>query len=348
MRRAVPTRGGGQVKGAHMTNASNPRLEPLRLENIDEIAAFWRCASPLHPAGAAMLRERLFESPGADPELLLGARDATGRLLGIVSGVLILEHQRFAGVRWLALEPTLDPAAREGRAVAGALLDELCASLAARGVEKVRMLGTPPYYFRPGVDTRETGLIACLLELGWTHEATHFNMSVDLGRWGWAAPGEDAIFGTDACGYRVRRARPEDREAFIAYMNQAWTASWRDESLQAFKHDPITLFLAVKAGENNARDLSALRAPHSALEKIVGFAAYEVSQCLGGFGPTGVSTEHRGAALGRRVLWACLHALHEAGRPVCEIGWVGPVPFYHRACGAVLGPTYWFMTKAVK
>ena len=200
-----------------------------------------------------------------------------------------------------------------------------CRRLGSRGVEQVRLFGTPPYYFRPGIDTRETGLIAGLLDLGWTHEATHFNMTVDLARW--VSPSPAAIFDPDPQGYRVRRATPGDRAAFITYMNAAWTPTWRDESLQAYGHDPITLFLALKD------------------EEIVGFAAYEVSQCLGGFGPTGVSPAHRGAALGRRVLWACLHDLQQAGRPACEIGWVGPVAFYHRACGAVLAPAYWFMTR---
>lgn len=302
-------------------------IEPLGVDALGEIERFWGAASPLHPVTPLMLRRRLLESPGGGPELLLGARGSDGRLLGFASGVFIPEHARFAGVRWLALDPALDVAGEAGRRVAGPLLEELGRRLAARGVEKVRMLGTPPHYFRPGIDARETGLIACLLDLGWKHEATHFNMTCDLARW--VSPGEAAIFGADAQGYSVRRARPEDREAFTEYMNRAWTANWRDESLEAFANDPITLFLALKG------------------EAIAGFAAYEVSQCVGGFGPTGVSPEHRGAALGKRVLWACLDALQRTGRAVCEIGWVGPVGFYHRSCGATLGPAYWFLTRDV-
>lgn len=309
-----------------MSPTPNLRLEPLTLAHLDELAAFWRAASPLHPLPPALLRERLFSAPAADPHLLLAARDASGRLLGFASGVHFCEHSRFAGIRWLALDPSLDPA-MEGRDVAAPLLEELGRRLAARGVEKARLFGTPPFYFRPGVDVRQTNLIAALLDLGWTHEATHFNMTVDLARW--ISPGPAAIFDPDPRCYLVRRAVPADRATFTDYMNAAWTPGWRDESLQAFAHDPITLFLALKN------------------EEIVGFAAYEVSQCRGGFGPTGVSPVHRGAALGRRVLWACLHDLQQAGRPVCEIGWVGPVSFYHRACGAILGPAYWLLTKSL-
>lgn len=302
-------------------------IEPMGIELLVEVERFWRAASPLHPVTPLMLRRRLFESPGADPDLLLGARGSDGNLLGFASGVFIADHARFAGVRWLALDPSLDVAGEAGRRVAGPLLDELCRRLAARGVAKVRMLGTPPRYFRPGIDLRETALITCLLSLGWTVEATHFNMTCDLARW--VSPGEAAIYAPDDRGYSVRRARPQDREAFVEYMNRVWTANWRDESLEAFVNDPITLFLALKD------------------EAIVGFAAYEVSQCVGGFGPTGVSTEHQGGALGKRVLWACLDSLQRAGRPACEIGWVGPVAFYHRSCNAILGPAYWFLTRDV-
>jgi predicted N-acetyltransferase YhbS len=223
-------------------------------------------------------------------------------------------------VRWLGIAPPW-----AGRGVEAGLLDRLCARLSARGARKVKMLATPPYYFRPGVDTRETGLIATLLELGWRHEATHFNMTVNLKTW--PDPGREHIFGQDARGYTVRQAVPSDRDAFDAYMRREWTGGWRGEASLAFGHEPLGLFLALHEGE------------------IAGFAACEVSQCLGGFGPTGVTPAHRGAGLGKRLLWACLHTLKNAGRSTCEIGWVGPVPFYWRACGAQLGPVYWLLTR---
>ena len=304
-----------------------------------EVAAYWTLAHPLHPMSAPMLRLRLLDPPGADPELRLAARDGEGRLAGLAVGVYPLKEEGVGGIRWLGVAP-----AWLGRGVEARLLEAMTGRLAARGASRVRLFGTPPYYLRPGVDTRETGLIATLLDLGWTHEATHFNMTVDLA--GWTAPPPEAIWDADARGYAVRRARPEDRAAFAAYMTRDWTPTWRLEAEQAFESDPITLFLAWAAPGPDRGE--AGQAAVSDGREIVGFAACEVSQCLGGFGPTGVSPAQRGARLGQRLLWACLDDLKKAGRPACEIGWVGPVSFYHRACAATLGPVYWALSRAIQ
>jgi predicted N-acetyltransferase YhbS len=291
------------------------------------LADYWSDAHPLHPMTAEMLRLRLLEAPGDDPDLKLAARDGAGGLAGVAVGVYPLKEAGVGGVRWLGVAP-----AWRGRGVEARLLEAMGERLGARGARRVSLFATPPYYLRPGVDTRETGLIATLLDLGWTHEATHFNMTVDLAASGSAGvpPAPQMIVDEDARGYAVRRARLQDRDAFVEYMTRDWTPVWREEADQAFRMETLPLFLAW-------RD-----------EEIVGFAACEVSQCLGGFGPTGVSPEHRGAGLGRRLLWACLDHLRRAGRPTCEIGWVGPVSFYHRACGATLGPVYWTMSRAVR
>ena len=317
-----------------MTPPGRFRIEPLQPAHLPEIAELWSVAHPLHPITETLLRERLFESPGADPALMLAARDEAGGLAGFTVGYFSAEQPRFTGVRWLSIAPEhLEARLQggqgdlEGQGVAALLLDELCRRLVRLGAEKARMLGTAPYYLRPGIDTRETPLIAALLDLGWTHEATLYDLTVDLDRW--TAPPEGSIFGPDPQGTIVRRARPEDLVPFREYMLTHWTPNWLGESTQAFRHGPISLFLALKD------------------EEIVGFAAYEVSQCLGSFGPTGVSPEHRGATLGRRVLWACLADLKTLGRPRCEIGWAGPVSFYHRACGAEIGPIYWVLTRAL-
>jgi predicted N-acetyltransferase YhbS len=304
---------------------SHFKLGPLGPRSLGEIQAFWPRACPLHPLTPDLLAERLFGSGTAEPQLALAARDDAGDLVGLAVGVFPCMGAAQGGIRWLAVAP-----GRLGQGIEEALLGELCARLAERGAERVRLLGTPPYYLRPGIDTREMGLLSALLDLGWTHEQTVFNMTVDLDEWRPPTGATAEESEPDARGYQVRRASAADREPFARYMAERWTLNWRDESLQAFQHDPISLFLALKG------------------EEIAGFAAYEVSQCMGGFGPTGVSPEHRGASLGRRTLWACLESLQAAGRRVCEIGWVGPVPFYHRACGARLGPCYWLLSKVLK
>lgn len=304
-------------------NEINPYpLTALSEQDIPAMLALWRRAHPLHPMNDTLLKERVFSPPDAEGELMLAARDGQGKLLGWTAGIFPCMKPELGGVRWLSVEPELWDSGLPER-----LLEELARRFKARGAERLRFLGTAPFYLRPGVDTRETGLIVWLLGRGWTHEQTVFNLTVDLERW--AAPTREEIFAPDAQGYYVRRARAEDREAFQAYALAHWTRNWMLEASQGIAHEPASLFLGMKD------------------EQIVGFSTYEVSQCLNAFGPTGVTPEHRQSGLGRRLLWACLADLKAAGRPVCEIGWVGPVPFYHRAAGAMIGPVYWMLSREV-
>ena len=131
----------------------------------------------------------------------------------------------------------------------------------------------------------------------------------------------------------MRRATAADRDAFREYCTRAWTPEWAAEAAQGIGHDPGSLFLAERPSG------------HGWTKEIVGFAVYEANQCMGCFGPTGVSEEHQGHGLGRRLLWATLADMKALGRTRCEIGWVGPVDFYYRACGAVLGPVFWAMRR---
>jgi GNAT superfamily N-acetyltransferase len=306
-----------------MTQRKQWRLTGLPADRVAELHDYWEKAHPLHPLTPGMLRERLFGPPAADPELLIAARDAADdRLLGLAAGMTPCRREGVGGVRWLGTRPEW-----AGRGLEADLLDELCRRLARRGAAEAHMLATPPHYLRPGIDTRETGLIATLTDLGWKHQATHNNMTCDLRVW--RSPGEAAILDADKEGYAVSRATGADRAAVRTFIETHWTAGWRDAVSLGFAHDPIGVFVAERGGE------------------IAGFAAYEVDQCLGTFGPTGVTEAHRGRGLGRRLLWACLTDLQALGRAECRIGWVGPVEFYEKACGAVLGPSYRFLSRPI-
>ncbi|HZP35298.1 MAG TPA: GNAT family N-acetyltransferase [Methylomirabilota bacterium] len=156
---------------------------------------------------------------------------------------------------------------------------------------------------------RETALIAALREMGWGHSATHFNMTCDLRAW--SSPGHGAIFG-DVDGYRVRRADPGERDALRGLIEREWGVIWRDAAPRGLAHEPVSVFVAERDGEP------------------VGFAAYEVDQCLGSFGPTGVAREHRGHGLGRAT------AEELPGRPAEEAP--GGVPDRLGGAGPVLSP----------
>jgi predicted N-acetyltransferase YhbS len=297
----------------------NVELEPLRPDQAEEVFDYWQRAHPLHPLELWMLKERLFGPPPADPALLLAARGAGHELVGLVAAVNSWRTEGIGDVRWLGALPGPD-----WETVLRRLLDEVTLRLTVKGAREIHLFATPPYYLRPGVDTRETGLITVLQEMGWAHSATYFNMTCALAAW--SSPGEGVMFG-DVDGYRVRRADPGEREALRGLIEREWTVTWRDATMLGLGHEPVGVFVAEKGGE------------------LVGFSAYEVDQCLGSFGPAGVAPAHRGHGLGARLLWGCLDDLQKKGRKECQIGWVGPVAFYHRVCGAVLGPAYWMMSR---
>lgn len=304
--------------------ASSSVLTPLVPHDLPDLEAYWIQAHPLHRLTGAMLRERIFGPPPADPQLLIAARRADdGCILGVTAGVFPCGGEAIGGVRWVGALPGPD---RE--AVIVDLLARLEERMRALGARELRMLATPPHYLRPGVDTRETWLIALLLRLGWRHDATHFNMTCDLRRW--LCPPLQAIFAPDDAGITVRRGVAADREPLFAPIEREWSVGWRDAVTLAFAHDPIDVFVAVAGSE------------------MIGFAAIEVDQCIGTFGPTGVVPVCRGRGIGRRLLWACLHELRARGRETCQIGWIGPVDFYHRSCGAIIGPTYWRLTRPLE
>lgn len=311
-------------------------IQPLTLDHLEEISGYWLAAHPNDPMTTALLRERLFgpsrlsappalpphSPPAFDPELILGARNGAGELIGIGAGVYPTREEGIGGIRWLGAAPDC-----RGEGIERALADELCRRLAARGARECHLMATPPYYIRPGVDIRNTDLISEFLAAGWTHQSTHFNMSLDLSAWN--PPDESRIFGPDREGYLVRRAHFHEHDTLKELILREWSVGWSEVTPLGLEHDPISVFVAELQ------------------ERLVGFAAYEVDQCLGAFGPTGVDPLHQGHGLGRRLLWATLVDMKHLGRQTVQIGWVGPVGFYHRSCGAQLGPTFWLLTKSV-
>ena len=319
-----------------------PPIKPLSPNMLPELARFWNAAFPDQALTEFLLAERVFGPRDASPENSLCYLDDQG---GIIALSLIVPPgpkdpetgSRVGGIRWFGVHPE-----RRGAGLGHRLMEESCARLAAAGATAVDFLATPPFYIQPGVDVRQTSVIAWLLRQGFEHVRTNFNMTVDLEIF--QAPSPEEIFSPDKKNYAVRRAKPEDADAFARYCLRDWTANWKEETSQGLTHDPVSLFLAVLPRVGKTRS-----SPHSPQtpgeEEIVGFASYETGQCLGTFGPTGVSPGHRGNGLGRRLLYATLADMQALGRRSAQIGWVGPVDFYHRAAGAVIGPVFWAMRK---
>src|SRR6266446_8228266 len=80
-------------------------LEPLRLEQAEEVLRYWQRAHPLHPLELWMVKERLLGPSPSDPELLLAARGGEGELLGLAAGGYPCRTERIGGVRRLGALP---------------------------------------------------------------------------------------------------------------------------------------------------------------------------------------------------------------------------------------------------
>src|SRR4030042_920021 len=121
------------------------------------------------------------------------------------------------------------------------------------------------------------------------------------------------------CGVMVRRADPWDRERYRRFVEEAFGALWAVEADLAYRHSPITAFLAEREG------------------RIVGFAAYECTR-RGFFGPTGVQESERARGIGAALLFRCLESMREMGYAYAIIGGVGPAEYYEKLCGAFVIP----------
>jgi GNAT superfamily N-acetyltransferase len=117
----------------------------------------------------------------------------------------------------------------------------------------------------------------------------------------------------------VRRAQPFELSIVHAFITEIFSLSWADEISTGFAHQPITVFIATRAGQ------------------LIGFAGYECTR-KAFFGPTGVATDARGRGIGKALLIAALVGLRELGYVYGIIGRAGPIEFYQEAVGAIVIP----------
>ena len=130
-------------------------------------------------------------------------------------------------------------------------------------------------------------------------------------------------------GVQVRRALAPERHVVVEFARAHGSNGWASECEVAFSRVPLSCFVAVEPPP----------APHApegydaAPRTLLGFACYEAT-CRDFFGPTLVLADRRGQGIGRALLLAALHAMHDEGYAYAIIGWAGEVDFYKRAVGA--------------
>jgi len=147
-------------------------------------------------------------------------------------------------------------------------------------------------------------------------------------------------------GVAVRRALASERHVVADWARAEGSAGWGSECEVAFARVPLACFVAVEtspppAPAGAAVVVTAAAAASnagyptgSAADSLVGFACYEAT-CRGFFGPQAVRADRRGRGIGRALLLAALHAMHDEGYAYAVIGWAASVGFYRRVVGAV-------------
>ena len=113
-----------------------------------------------------------------------------------------------------------------------------------------------------------------------------------------------------------RRAESFERSAVTRFVEERFP-SWADETLVAFAHTPVGVFIAIEDGD------------------VMGFACVDAAR-PNFFGPTGVDERQRGRGIGKALLLMALVAMREQGYAYAIIGGVGPAGFYEHCVGATI------------
>ncbi len=129
-------------------------------------------------------------------------------------------------------------------------------------------------------------------------------------------PLSDALQGVAGRGIEVRRPRPGEHDALVAWVNAIFP-TWVAELRTALAASPPTCYAAFDGATP------------------VGFAAFDAT-CANFFGPMGVDPARRRAGIGRALLLSALHAQREQGYAYAIIGGVGPAQYYEQQVAAQL------------
>ncbi|MFC7550827.1 GNAT family N-acetyltransferase [Plantactinospora sp. GCM10030261] len=252
--------------------------------------------------------------------LVARARD---EVRGVAIGSLADRMPGHGHVDLVAVHPAVR---REG--AGRALLASLETALARRGATEVLLAGNPPHYAWPGVDVRYTPAICLAEALGYRHDRTAWNMTVDLtdpDAPGLRDPGSAERRLADQ-GITVRAAGPADVPALVALARE-FGGEWAGELTGSVGSPGAGCHLAVRGdGE------------------LLGFAAYGSGR-PSWFGPTGTAPAARGLGIGAVLLRRCLRDQRAAGVRRAQISWVGPVPFYARVADARIERVFFLFRK---
>lgn len=285
-----------------------------------ETAKLLRQSMPGYPFPDFLFREKLTGDPDFHPGLVFTSFEED-ILTGFIMGVVRKRDSGPAGyVKLIGVRPGY-----ERKGIGSQLLGELENEMKRRGLRSLRLFESYPNYFMPGVDPAFAGAVSFFESAGYKKFNETSNLEVFLPAGGFAV--EDDVKRLSLKGISIRKAQPGDRSK-IMYWLAVNFPEWKGEVAEAFRNDPITLFIAL----------------HN--DTVIGFAGYEANnRGTGWFGPMGTDIAFRGLSIGRVLLRLCLNSLQKDGFTKAVIPWVGPVKFYEQSAGARIDKHFWRYEK---
>ncbi len=301
--------------------------EPITLlrgwpADIAKMAAFLDRNLDFDKVDAALLKEKLFDDPMADPDLCLTAfagEEVVGFLYGVRRSI---RGQEFGYIKLMAVEKS-----QRRRKIGSMLYEEAEKLLLKNGATHIRWYDVPLNYLMPGIDPRYTPAYCFALKHGFKQFGESINMICDLEDKDFVTQSEEKVLADK--GVEVRRAEVADRPAISELLDTEW-ALWNNEVNMAMKDDPPSVHIALKNG------------------KVLAFSVHNGNnKGTGWFGPMGTHSDLRGLGIGTILLKRCLKDMQAQGHKKAIIPWVAPVAFYSHYVDARVERVFWRMEKVV-
>lgn len=269
-----------------------------------------------------LLREKTLLDPDYRPELtLLYINEEINEVIGFIQGVI--RERKEGKIGYIKILCVAKDYRRQK--IASRLFYNIEEKFNDEGVHLIRAGESYPNYLFPGVDPFYTEAV-CFFEInGFVKFNDTANLIVELTQQNFCTKDEEKKLQNE--NIYIKRAEQKDKDKIIEWLNASF-AGWIPEVTEAFKNDPISVFISGKAGS------------------IWAFSAYEANnKGTGWFGPMGTDIYARGKGIGAVLLKKCLYAMKEEGFTKGIIPWVGPIPFYMYNVNAKVNRVFWRYEK---
>jgi ribosomal protein S18 acetylase RimI-like enzyme len=217
-----------------------------------------------------------------------------------------------------------------GRAaeVAPELLSALETEMSKRGVAEVRVSDFAGWHFFPGIQFKYSNLIRFFTDHGYNKVSEAVDYVIDLSEFVESDLIESWRESIRSQGYEVKTPSRDEMESVVSWVMDTFGPAWKHETLQAFRHDPPSVFIAKKG------------------DKIVGFSVYSALE-LDWFGPIGVAEDERHNKIGTILLYQCLKEMKLEGLKTAVIPWTSHLFFYANVPTIRKIKYYWILSKKI-